>query len=366
MMLGFLEVSANTASTRLTTARTSVQRGSTTDILVRIDSSSRIRGGQFNLGLNNSHFSIVSVNGASGFTVSSSGNFHLAYRIEAGYSVASGSPIASVRVRANNNAPIGATTRLTVSNVGVTLVGVDDTISGGSRSINLTVAETPPPPPTLDSNNFLKSLTSPVVDIDFDRNTTEYNLEVPNDVTSLDLKAEAEENTSSVEIIGDEDFTTGENHVKVEVTAENGAKRTYHLYVTRAKSDNNLLSSLTISGYEIDFDKNTFSYQIDVPDETTTRLDIAYVVDDETASVEIIGNEDLQVGRNIIRIIVTAENGDEQTYTLVVNISGDIAVVHEEGINLVIVILSTILGLVIVGQIYLIYKWKKEDELKKL
>lgn len=363
LFLGVADLSAQNASVRLTSARTSVRHGQTTDVLVRIDASARIRGGQFNLGLNNNNFQIVSVNGASGFSISSSGNFHLAYRIEAGYSVASGSAIASVRLRPRATAPVGATTQVTVSNVGVTLLNHNETVSAGSRSMTLRIAETPEVV-TRSNNNFLSSLSSDIVELDFERNTFEYNVTVPNDIRSLNLTATTEDDKASVEIIGDEDFATGENHVRVVVTAENGATRTYNVYVDREKSSNNLLSVLSIAGYTIDFDPETFAYQIDVTDQGLSELDITYEAADENAQVEIIGNEDLQIGRNIIRIIVTAENGDTQTYTLTVNIlTDDLIITESESFSIVIIILSIFLAIVIATQIYFLIKWRKENKL---
>lgn len=360
VMLGAIDVSAQSASTRLTTASTSVRHGQTTDILVRIDASDPIRGGQFYTSLSNNNFEIVSVSGQSGLSVDSSDSYHLAYRMEAGFSISSGSAIAQVRVRPASNASVGASSTLNVSDVGVTLEGHSDTVSAGSDSINLTVAETPEP---RSGNNYLESLSSPVVDLDFDRNQQEYNVTVPNDVTSLDLSASVEHEDASYEIIGDEDFVTGENHVRVVVTAENGQERTYSIYVDREKSDNNLLSSLKIADYEIDFDPNTFEYQVDVTDPGVSELDIAYETEDENASVEVIGNEDLQVGRNIIRMIVTAENGETQHYTLTVNVlDGEVEVTQEEGINTIIIVLSVFLVLVIAAQIYFLLKWRRENK----
>ncbi len=361
VILGTVDLTAQTASTRLTTARTNVRHGQTTDVLVRIDASDRIRGGEFHTSLSNNNFQIVSVNGASGFSISSSNNYHLAYRIEAGYSVASGSAIASVRLRPNPSASVGASTTLNVYNVGVVLQDHNDTVSAGSRSITLTIAEAPE---AKSGNNYLKALTSLIVDLDFSRDKQEYNVSVANEVTSLELTAEVEDDKASYEIIGDQDFETGENHVKVVVTAENGSKRTYDIYVTREKSSNNLLSSLTIAGYDIDFAFDVFEYQIDVTDPGVKELDISYTTEDENATVEIIGNEDLQMGRNVIRIIVTAEDGSTQHYTLTVNILDDSMVIsHEEGINTIIIVLSVFLTIVIIAQIYFLIKWRRENKI---
>jgi len=136
-----LNTTTPTASTRLTTSHTNVRHGEATDIFVRIDASEAIRGGEFYVGLSNDNFQIDSVDGESGFTVSSDDNFHLVYRLEADFSVPSGSAIASISLSPNPEAPVGATTNLNVYDVGVTLEGYQDTVSAGSSSIGLTVID---------------------------------------------------------------------------------------------------------------------------------------------------------------------------------------------------------------------------------
>jgi len=81
------------------------------------------------------------------------------------------------------------------------------------------------------SNNYLKSLEIEGYDIDFDKYTNEYKINVKNGVTSLDINAIAEDSDARVEITGNGDFKTGENTVIITVTAENGNIREYKLIV---------------------------------------------------------------------------------------------------------------------------------------
>ena len=355
---------AASASTRLTTASTTVRKGATTDISVRIDASDRIRGGQFNLGLNNNNFEIVSVSGASGFSISSSGNFHLLYKIESGFSVASGSSIATIRVRPKSTATVGSRTTLTVSNVQVTLVDSYDTVSAGSKSITLTVGETPTVEPTtpLSDNNFLKSLTSEVVDLEFDKDVLEYDVTVLKSVTSLNVQAEAEDEKAKIVITGDEDFVIGSNVVKVVVTAENGTKRTYTINVERDMSNNNKLKMLEIADFEIEFDPETYNYQINSENIYLESLDITYETEDEAATVVIVGNQDFELGKNNVTILVTAENGDIQAYNITVNIIDAELISRTGNLNMTITIIAIILAFAVIGQIYYIYNWRKNRE----
>ena len=83
------------------------------------------------------------------------------------------------------------------------------------------------------ANNYLKSLEVDGYEVIFDKYTSEYKITVKNDVTSLDIKALAEDSTARVEITGNENFEEGENVVVVTITAENGTTREYKLIVNK-------------------------------------------------------------------------------------------------------------------------------------
>lgn len=84
------------------------------------------------------------------------------------------------------------------------------------------------------SNSYLKSLEIDGYDIDFDKETYEYKISVSSDVTSLDIKAVAEDSKSRVEINGNEGFKKGENTVTITVTAEDGTTKEYKIVVDKA------------------------------------------------------------------------------------------------------------------------------------
>ena len=86
---------------------------------------------------------------------------------------------------------------------------------------------------------------------------------------------------------------------------------------TQTKSSNSKLASLQITEGIIapEFNRDITEYSISVPNEITA-LNISAVADDSTAEVEIVGNEELQVGENNIQIIVTAEDGSTTTYNI--------------------------------------------------
>lgn len=84
-------------------------------------------------------------------------------------------------------------------------------------------------------------------------------------------------------------------------------------------SKNNYLSSLKVEGYELEpkFDKNTLEYKIKV-DQSVEKINISAKTEDSEASVNGDGEVNLSLGENTIEIKVTAENGNDRKYKLIV------------------------------------------------
>lgn len=179
------------------------------------------------------------------------------------------------------------------------------------------------------SNNNLKLLSVNDKSISLNNNTQSYTLTVANKITSATIKALPQDDKSKVEIEGNSNLKVGSNTFKITVTAENNAIKTYSLTIIRKNtsgdvtdlSNNTFLKKLTIKDYDISFDKNTFSYNIEV-ENTVTKLDITYELEDSKASTSITGNSNFKEGNNEVKILVTAENGESATYIINVTKSG--------------------------------------------
>lgn len=173
------------------------------------------------------------------------------------------------------------------------------------------------------SNNNLKLLSVNDKSISLNNNTQSYTLTVANKITSATIKALPQDDKSKVEIEGNSNLKVGSNTFKITVTAENNAIKTYSLTIIRKNtsgdvtdlSNNTFLKKLTIKDYDISFDKNTFSYNIEV-ENTVTKLDITYELEDSKASASITGNSNFKEGNNEVKILVTAENGESSTYVI--------------------------------------------------
>lgn len=77
---------------------------------------------------------------------------------------------------------------------------------------------------------------------------------------------------------------------------------------------NNWLSSLTINNYTFGFDAaKTSGYTIEVPT-SVSSVKISATTVNSKAKVKGIGNVSLNEGKNTVKVVVTAENGDKRTY----------------------------------------------------
>ena len=97
----------------------------------------------------------------------------------------------------------------------------------------------------------------------------------------------------------------------------NTKKTNNNLKTEKKKSDNSNLKDLGVSGYSIDFAKDKTNYNIRVKGEVNS-LKIKALPEDEKATVEIVGADDLESNEGKVIINVKAENGDTNSYTIVV------------------------------------------------
>ena len=183
------------------------------------------------------------------------------------------------------------------------------------------------------SDASLKSLGIKPEEYDFSgfqKDKTEYSVEVPEEVEEIEVYAEATNSKALISGTGKVQLKNGKNKLIVQVTAEDGTTRTYTLEVTRGgteatetndSEDGFGLSSLKIKDLILspDFKTGTYEYTIELS-EDLSALDIEAIATDEDAIIEILGNENLQLGENTITILVRNEETDETaTYQIIVN-----------------------------------------------
>ena len=184
--------------------------------------------------------------------------------------------------------------------------------SVSTYTINVTRSEDPD---NRSDDTYLEDLKIDSGKIKFSKEQEEYKITVPNEVNSLKIDTITSSDKSVVEILGNENFQVGENTVIVNVTSRDGSVREYKIIVTRKDvlSKNNFLKSLEISGYEIEFNRSKLDYELNISKEK--KLDIIALAEHEAAKVEITGNKRLR-NKSVIKITVTAENGDTKEYKI--------------------------------------------------
>lgn len=169
---------------------------------------------------------------------------------------------------------------------------------------------------TKSSNANLKNLILNVEGLSpaFAKNITNYSLNVGENVDNIKVTASVEHSKATYSVRGNTNLKEGENVITIRVVAENGAVKKYNINVLKSgdpvKSDATL-SSLIIEDVDLGqtFDPNVTEYNAGDINVKADKLNIYAYTSSDNAMVEIIGNENLNVGENKITIRVTSENG---------------------------------------------------------
>lgn len=194
----------------------------------------------------------------------------------------------------------------------------------------------------------------------FSANVTEYSAKLVNyKEQSLKINAEAEDSKSTVKVEGNEEIKIGENVISITVTAEDGTTKVYKVTVTNEEKEGLGLSSLVIKDVELkNFSPSKFNYEIEFS--KLDKLEIEAIANEEGATVEIIGNENLtENGEHVITIIVTSADGEQiATYTITAN---KVAVEEQkQELNIKSILICALISLVVlVAIIILIVKYVK-------
>ena len=220
----------------------------------------------------------------------------------------------------------------------------------------------------------------------FNKDQTEYSVQIPENINEIEVYATAVDSKAQITGTGIITLEEGESTLEIVVIAVNGTKKTYSINVIRTEAETTEepelpveekfgLSTLTVTGLTLNpkFDVETYEYTLDLKQDLTS-LQIVAKANDENATVEIVGNENLQEGENVITILVKNEETDEVvTYQIIVNktvVPGEIAMSwlkpstwgKEEIIKIILVVVLIIL---IISAIILKINISKEDKKAK-
>ena len=166
-----------------------------------------------------------------------------------------------------------------------------------------------------NNSNLLKNVKLSRGSIDFDPYTTNYDVKISRFTKKVSVNAELDSSTSTF-IKGYEprevEITEDRQSVVLKVISETGSIRSYVITFIRNGEDKDnvnstYLSSLTVPGTMLGFDKETYDYTITIPYETED-IPIYAFAEDENATVNVGNNTGLKVGNNLIQIEVKNNN----------------------------------------------------------
>ena len=214
-----------------------------------------------------------------------------------------------------------------------------------------------------DTDNDLSDIIISSGKINFNSSILEYIVNVDSEVDNITINPKSVSQKALVNVKGPKKLDYGNNDYQIEVTAENGNVKVYKLLVIRNMkgtklSNVALLESLTIYGYDIEFDSNKFKYSI-VSDETSFKISAIPL---ENGSYYVLNNGKIDSSNKLV-IRVTAEDGSTNDYIIKVN-----AAVKEEEKELIltkIIPVLIIFILFVVGLVCYICIGKKTREKKE-
>jgi len=180
----------------------------------------------------------------------------------------------------------------------------------------------------MSTNNYLATLylSNGSLSPDFNKETLTYMVNVDSTVDSVVVYGTTEDATAKITSgLGTHSLDFGKNIINVKVRSAIGITRNYTIEITKLASSNNKLNNLIvkdISSNIIDStdafnpDNNSYTYNLD---KSLDYININAYKGDEYQTISGDGTKELQPGVNTFDIIVTAGNGDINTYTLIIN-----------------------------------------------
>lgn len=168
---------------------------------------------------------------------------------------------------------------------------------------------------TKSNNSLLKimRLDKEGITPEFSSNIKEYYFIADLNVNSLEVTAIPEDTKAFISITGNKNLKEGLNTIIIKVTSEDlSSVSEYKINVTKTgnkEAANSNLEMLAIENTILEpiFEPNIFNYKAEVSDDVE-KLNILAIPENIQSTVEITGNENLQVGDNKININVKAPN----------------------------------------------------------
>lgn len=141
---------------------------------------------------------------------------------------------------------------------------------------------------------------------------------VPAGTTAVAVTAIAADAAASVDVNGSNGLVLGANTLTVIVTAEDGSTTTSSVTLNVLANDDTSLALFQYDGSDVtsgeSFDLENGVTSVEITAEPTTQL----------STVEIIGEDALIPGRNVVKVRVTAQDTSVTTYLLIFNVAPNV------------------------------------------
>ena len=239
-------------------------------------------------------------------------NDSVGFFLQSSTDLPSSTSVGTLKVKIDSSVTGGQSYKITLKNINVVILnaeGKNDDIFPSNATAQIRIKS---------SNNYLSDLSISGHEINFNKNTTTYNLETTS--SSVNISATKEDSYSSVSGTGTKNLSYGANTINVVVTSETGSKRTYTINITRkdTRSDDNKLSSLSVSNTNISFKSTQTIYNATVSSSVSKVVISATANDSKASFVSGYGPRtiNLSYGVNTANITVKSEKGSTKTYTI--------------------------------------------------
>ena len=222
--------------------------------------------------------------------------------------------VTSTTVTASTESSVASIEGTGVTNlsVGTNTIKVNVTAQNGSvKTYTVVVTRKPNSDATLRSLGVTNKTITPT----FDKDTLLYTLTVPYSVDNITITGVATQGVSSVTGLGSKVLVVGENSFDIKVTAEDKTTtKTYNITVTRQKDTDTSLKSIGVVGYDIvKVDNNNYTLTVE---NNVTNVEVTATAASSVAIVTGTGKKTLNVGENVIKVIVTSQSGSVSTYNV--------------------------------------------------
>lgn len=205
------------------TDEVNIELNSTKKINILVDSDEDFTKVNFNLITTSYNVGFYSVEFNEAFVRNASSATGSNYELESKTPQKSGTIIGSVTLIAKDSAYLNEQGYIRLNKASITTNGLIDL---PSTQLKFMVSN------KKSSNNYLSSLSSDIVNIDFDKEVLDYNVVVKSNVNKLDLVGVPEDSKATVTIL-DQSLKSNKTKIKVMVKAEDGNERIYTVTVNK-------------------------------------------------------------------------------------------------------------------------------------